>query len=93
VKVPKNEVVVTFRRSEATLAGNVDLEQDFAIDQQGKKLDARKTLLPTQLFDLLWRGQCGDGAGDLWIANFEQRAGAWRFQHHLIAAPPHVRKP
>ena len=93
VKVPKNEVVVAFGRSQAAVASGVDLEQDLAIHQQGEKLDPRKTLLPTEPFDLLWGGQYGDGRRDLRIADLEQRAGARRFQHHLVAAPSHVRKP
>ena len=60
VKVPKNEVVVTLGRSEATVAGGVDLEKDLAIHQQGEKLDPRKTVLPAELFDLLRRRQHGD---------------------------------
>ena len=93
VKVPKNEVVVTLGRSEAAVASGVDLEKDLAIHQQGEKLDPRKTVLPTEPFDLLRCRQYGDGGRDLRIANFEQRAGARRFQHHLVAAPPHVREP
>ena len=53
VKVPKNEVVVTLGRSETTAASGVDLEKDLAIHQQGEKLDPRKTVLPTEPFDLL----------------------------------------
>src|ERR1700730_2443044 len=44
VKVPKHEVVVALCRSEATAAG-VDLEEDFAIQEQGEKLDPRKAVL------------------------------------------------
>ena len=82
VKVPKNEVVVAFGPSQAAVARGVDLEKDLAIHQQGEKLDPRKTLLPTQLFDLLRCRQHGDGGCNLRIANFEQRGGARRFQHH-----------
>ena len=53
VKVPKNEVLVTLGRSETTAAGGVDLEQNLAIHQQGEKLDPRKAVLSTELFDLL----------------------------------------
>ena len=93
VKVPKNKVVVTLGRSKPTFTGNVDLENDLAIEEQGEKLDFWKTILPTQLFDLLRRGQHGQGGRNLRIANSEQRAGARRFQHHLVATPPHVREP
>src|ERR1700686_3138730 len=93
VKVPKNQVVVTLGRPEVTVASDVDLEKDLAIHQQGEKLDPRKTILPTELFDLLGRRQYGDGARNLRIANFEQCAGARRFQDHLVAAPSHVREP
>ena len=93
VKVPENEVVVALGRSEAAVAGGVDLEKDLAIHQQGEKLDPGKTVLPTEPFDLLRCRQYGDGGRNLRIANLEQRAGARRFQHHLVAAPPHVREP
>src|ERR1700731_2547491 len=53
VKVPKDEVVVALGRSKATFAGNVDFENDLAIHQQSEKLDPRKPVLPTELFDLL----------------------------------------
>ena len=42
VKVPENEVVVTLGRSQAAVAGGVDLEKDLAIDQQGEKLEPRE---------------------------------------------------
>ncbi len=93
VKVPKNEVVVALRRSQATVAGGVDLEEDLAIHQQGEKLEPRKTVLPAEPFDLLGCRQHGDGGRNLRIANPEQRAGARRFQHHLVAAPSHVGEP
>ena len=93
VKVPKNEVVVTLGRSEATVASSLDLEKDLAINQQGEKLNPRKTVLPTELFDLLRCRQYGQGGRNLRIANFEQRAGARQFQNHLVAAPSHVREP
>ena len=78
---------------EAIARGGVDLEKDLAIHQQGEKLDAGKTVLPAEPFDLLRRGQHGDGGRNLRIANPEQRAGARRFQHHLVAAPPHICEP
>ena len=93
VKVPKNEIVVTFGPPQAIVASGVDLEKDLAIHQQGKKLDPRKTVLPTQPFDLLRCRQHGDGGGNLRIAKLEQRGGARRFQDHRVAAPPQVREP
>ena len=93
VKVPKNELLVTLGQAKPASAGGADLEKDLAIEQQGKKLDPGKTLLPTQLFDLLRRGKHRNGGRNLRIANFEQRAGARRFQHHLVAAPPQIREP
>ena len=93
VKVPENEVVVTLGRSQPAVAGSVDLEKDLAIDQQSEKLDPRKTVLPAQPFDLLRCRQHGQGGRNLRIANLEQRAGARRFQDHLVAAPSHVCEP
>ena len=48
VKVPKSEARGRPRPAKAAFAG-ADLEKDLAIDEQGEKLDPRKTLLPTQL--------------------------------------------
>src|SRR3984893_10557594 len=93
VKVPKNEVVVALGRSKASFAGNVGLENDLAIHQQSEKRDPRKTVLPTQLFNLLRRRQHGQGGRKLRIADFEQRAGARRFQDYLVIAPSHVCEP
>ena len=93
VKVPKHEVVVALGGAQAAVAGGVDLEKDLAIHQQGEKLESRKTVLPAELFDLLRCGQHGEGGRNLRIADPEQRAGARRFQHHLVAAPPHIREP
>src|SRR6201987_6558637 len=93
VKVPENEVVVTFGRSQTTIAGRVDLEKDLAIHQQSEKLEPRNPILPTELFDLLGSREQGDGGRNLWIADFEQRARSRRFQHHLVAAPSYVREP
>ena len=93
VKVPQNEAVVALARSQAAVASRVDLEHDLAIHQQGEKLESRKTVQPTEPFDLLRCRQCGDCGRDLRIANSEQRAGARRFQDHVVAAPSHVREP
>jgi hypothetical protein len=93
VKVPKNEVVIPLRWLEATVEGGVDLEQDLATYQQSKKLEPRKAVLPAEPFDSLGCRQHGDGHCDRWIAKLEQRAGARRFQHHVVAAPSHVGEP
>jgi len=53
VKVPKNQVVVTLGRPQATVASRGDLEQDIAINQQGENLAPRKAVLPTEPFDRL----------------------------------------
>src|ERR1700677_5315515 len=93
MKVPKYEAVVTLGRSKPTFATSPDLEKDLAIEEQGEKFDPRETFLLTQLFDLPRGGEHGDGRRNLRIANFEQRAGARRLQHHLVAAPSHEREP
>src|SRR5262245_59677530 len=56
VKIPKNKVLVTFGRSKASFSSSLYFEKDLTIDQQGKKLDPRKSVLPTEPFDLLRRG-------------------------------------
>src|ERR1700733_801820 len=93
MKVPKDEAVVTLGHSKPRFATSADLEKDLAIQEQREKLDPRKTFQLTQRFDLLRGREPGDGRGNLRIADFEQRAGAWRFHHHLVAAPSHEREP
>ena len=93
MKVPKDEAVVTLGQSKPTFATSADLEKDLAIEEQREKLDPRKTFLLTQRFDLLRGREHGDGRRNLRIADFEQRAGAWRFDDHLGAAPSHEREP
>ena len=90
VKVPENEVGVALGGSQVAVVGGIDPEQDLAIHQQGEKLDPGKAVLPAQSPDALRRGQHGERGRDLRIANPEQRSGARRFQHHRVAAPPHV---
>jgi hypothetical protein len=93
VKVPENEVVVALGRPEATVAGGVDLEKDLAIHQQSEQLGPRETFPAFQPFDLLGRRQYRDGGRCVRIANPEQRAGARRFEDHLVAAPSQVCEP
>src|ERR1700722_7514542 len=93
MKVPKSEAVVTLGQSKSTFATSTDLEKDLAIHEQREKLDPRKTFLLAQLFDLPRGREHGDGRRNLRIADFEQRASAWRFHDHLVAAPSHEREP
>ncbi len=90
VKIPEHEVFVTLVRPAAIAAGGVELEKDLAVHQQSEQFQPGKACLPSQPADLLRRGQHGDRARDLWIANPEQRAGARRFQHQVVAAPPQI---
>ena len=90
VKIPKDEIVITLGRSKAAAASNVDLENDLAIEEQAEKLEPRKIVLPTQLFDLLRCRKHGQDAGNLRVADFEQCAGARRFEDHLVIAPSHI---
>src|ERR1700722_8073587 len=93
MKAPKYEAVVTLGQSKPTFATGANLEKDLAIHEQREKLDPRKTFLLAQLFDLLRGREHGDGRRDFRIADFEQRAGAWRFHHHLVAPSSHEREP
>src|SRR5580704_7005616 len=93
VEVPKNEAVVTLGWPLATIVGSIDREKDLAIHQQGEKLDTRKAVLSTELFNRLWCSQQSQGCGNLGIANSEQCAGARRFQNELVAAPAHIGEP
>src|SRR5215471_13921472 len=92
VKIPKNEIVIAFDRSKAAAAGSVDLEKDLAVEEQGEQLEPAKIVPPTQRFDVLRRRQHGQDGGNLRIADFEQRAGARRFEDHLVTAPSRICK-
>ena len=93
VKVPEYEVVVALGRPEPIAARSVDLEKDLAIHQKGEKFHAGKAVLPPQPADLLRGRERGEEAREFSGADPEQRAGARRFQHHLIAAPSQIREP
>ena len=92
VEVPQYEGVVALGRPQPIAVG-VDLEKDLAVDEEGEKLKPRKILLPAELFDLLRRDQQRQSSRNLRIADFEQGAGARRFQNHLVGAPPHIGEP
>ena len=55
-------------------------------------LPGKASRLPSG-FDWLRRREQGKRGRKFRIANSEQRAGARRFQHHLVAATAHIRKP
>ena len=93
VKVPEHEVVVALVGPQPAVAGRVELEQNSAFDQQGEQLDPGKAVLPAEPLERLRRRQHGEGGGNLRIADPEQRAGARRFQHHVVAAPAQIREP
>ena len=93
VKVPHHEVVVAFGRPQAFACAGVELEQDLAIEEKRQNLGARKTLLLPEPADFLRRRQQNEGGRYLRVANPKQRAGARRFQHHLLAAPPQIGEP
>ena len=59
VEVPENEIVFALVGAERVAAG-FNLEEDPAVEQQGKKLDPRKPLLPSNLGDRLRRYQRGE---------------------------------
>ena len=92
VKIPENEIVVALGRPEAAVAGVVDLEQDPAIHEQGEQGELRENhpAVGAVLLAEVWT--VGRWRRDVRIADPEQRAGARRFQHHLVAAPPHIGK-
>ena len=50
VKVPQNQLFVTFGRPQAGVTGSADLEKDLAVDEQSEKLEPRKASLPTEPF-------------------------------------------
>ena len=90
VKVPQHKGAVAFVRPQAVVG--VGLEKDLAVDQQSEKLEPRKTRWRTKVFDLLRRDQQSQSSRDLRIADFEQGAGARRFQNQFVGAPPQIGK-
>ena len=54
MKIPKNELgVQALARSEAIVARGLRLERIWQSTSQGKKLNAGKTVLPTELFNVV----------------------------------------
>ena len=90
VKIPQNEIVIALGWPEATVAGAFELDKDFAINQERKKL---KSGIVAQPFDFSWCREPGQSSRNLRIADFEQRAGPGRFQDDLVATPSHVSEP
>src|SRR5215472_10381532 len=78
VKFPEHQIVVALRRSQSAVARAVELEQDLAVDQQGKEFEPRKTLLPTEPPDRLRGRQHRERSRNLRIADSKQRAGTRR---------------
>jgi len=93
VKVPKHKVVVALGRTEALVVRCIDPEKNLAIHQQREESDSRKIVLPPEPADFLRCRQDREGGRNVRIANPEQRAGARRFQHHVMAAPSQIREP
>ena len=92
VEIPENEVGIAFHRPQVAVVGGIDLEQDLAVHQQREEFKPGKAFPAAQPSDLLRRGQQGERASDLRIADPKQRAGARRFQHHRVATPPQIGK-
>src|SRR5262249_5016666 len=86
VKVPKDQIVVAFRRSQAFIAAR-DLEENLAVDQKAEKLDTGEARLAADIFDFLRGGQTCQRGRNFRVADFKQRARARRFQNHLVSAP------
>ncbi len=89
VEVPKNKIVITLGSTETGIfVRGIYLEKDLAIHQQSEKFESGKVVLPAEAFDLPRCSKHNQGSRNLWIDNFEQRPGARRLQHHLVASPP-----
>jgi len=82
-------MLVAFGRAQGLFPGS-DLEKDFAVEKQRQKLDPWEAVGPTELFDLLRHGECGQRCCNRRIANPEQRAGSRRFEDHVVGAPPQI---
>ena len=85
VKVPKDEAIVAFGRSQPIAAGGDGLEQDPAIDEQGENLDLRKAGMPAQSPDLLRRRQHRQRGRNLRIANLEKAPARGDFSTMSLA--------
>ena len=87
VEIPEYEVAVAFVHPQAFSVFRIELEQDLAVQQQFEQMEGGGSHLLVELADLPRLRQRSKGGGDGGIANPEQRAGAWQFQHQLVAAP------
>ena len=89
VEIPQHQAVAAFRWPQPAVNG-IDLDQNFAIDQQSEYFDSRR-IAPMQQFSERLRGrQHGQHRGQFGIANPKQRARERRFQHQVAAAPAHI---
>ncbi len=90
VKIPQHQVVIALGPAQAAFRAFPRLERHLAVNQQAKELCPREPLLLAQLSNLLRRGQHRHEARGLRIADLEQSARAWRFQHHSGLAAVHI---
>ncbi|MGY4568812.1 sRNA-binding carbon storage regulator CsrA [Bradyrhizobium sp. USDA 3256] len=90
VEIPENEIAVAFIHPKAVAVFRIELDQHLAVEQQSEQIEVQGGRVAAKLADLLGLRQGREGGSDGGIANPEQRPGARRFQHHLVAAPAQI---
>lgn len=92
VEIPENEIAVAFIHPKALAAFRIELEQELAIQQQFEQIEVEGGCVAAKAANRVRPRQRSEGGGNGGIANSKQRAGARRFQHHLVAAPAQIGK-
>src|SRR3954465_4714619 len=92
MEIPENKIAVAFIHSKAVAAFRIELEQELAVQQQFEQIEVEGGRVAAKPADLVRPRQRSDGGRNGGVANSKQRAGARRFQHHLVAAPMQISK-
>ncbi len=92
MEIPENEIAVAFIHPKAVAAFRIELEQELAVQQQFEQIEVEGGRVAAKPADLLRLREHSEHGGNAGIANPKQRAGARRFQHHLVAAPAQIGK-
>src|SRR6185369_15558168 len=90
MEIPENKIAVAFIHPKAVAAVRIELEQELAIQQQFEQFEVEGGRVAAKPADLLRPRQRSEGGGNGGIANSKQRAGAGRFQYHLVATPAQI---
>src|SRR5215217_553211 len=91
VKVPKDELLVSFGRSGCAVSGRVCREKHMRINEQPEQLRAREIV--HKLLHALRAAQASQHCSYLRIANPEQCRGERGFENELVGAAPQISEP